>query len=105
MTNFTGDELHARPLTFMGAPFTHDLSGAKAAVLGVPFDCGIHPFRNAVSVMSHTPSSPAALANAKGSASLTSPSIRPGRQPGEGSELFLYLCGDVSAGAATFRTD
>jgi agmatinase len=26
----------------MGSPYTHDLSGAKAAVLGVPFDCGVH---------------------------------------------------------------
>ena len=33
------------PLTFMGAPFSHDLTNAKAAVLGVPFDCGTHLFR------------------------------------------------------------
>jgi agmatinase len=45
MTNLSDDELHAKHLTFMGAPYTHDLSGAKAAVLRVPFDCGIHPFR------------------------------------------------------------
>jgi agmatinase len=38
-------ELHRGPLTFMGAPFTHDLSGAKAAILGAPFDCGLHLFR------------------------------------------------------------
>ena len=38
-------ELHRGPLTFMGAPFGHDLSGAKAAILGAPFDCGIHLFR------------------------------------------------------------
>jgi len=37
--------LHRGPLTFMGAPHSLDLSDAKAAVLGVPFDCGIHPFR------------------------------------------------------------
>jgi agmatinase len=41
----TKDELHTRPATFMGAPYTHDLTGVKAAYLGVPFDCGIHPFR------------------------------------------------------------
>ena len=37
--------LCAGPLTFMGAPYSHDLSGAKAAVLGMPFDCGTHAFR------------------------------------------------------------
>ena len=45
MTDFSDNELHTKPVTFMGAPYTHDLSGAKAAVLGVPFDCGVHPFR------------------------------------------------------------
>jgi agmatinase len=39
------DALYAGPLTFMGAPFGHDLSHARAAILGVPFDCGTHPFR------------------------------------------------------------
>src|ERR1051326_8951093 len=38
-------ELHRGPLTFMGAPYGHDLSAAKAAILGAPFDCGIHLFR------------------------------------------------------------
>ena len=38
-------ELYRGPLTFMGAPFGHDLSAAKAAILGAPFDCGIHLFR------------------------------------------------------------
>lgn len=33
------------PRTFMGVPFSRDPKGAKAAILGVPFDCGIHPFR------------------------------------------------------------
>ncbi len=33
------------PLTFMGAPYSHDLTSAKAAILGIPFDYGIHPFR------------------------------------------------------------
>jgi arginase family enzyme len=45
LTDFSDDALHSKPITFMGAPYTHDLSGVKAAVLGVPFDCGIHPFR------------------------------------------------------------
>lgn len=29
----------------MGVPFTHNPSGADAAILGIPFDCGVHPFR------------------------------------------------------------
>jgi len=33
------------PRTFMGVPHARDLGGAKAAVLGVPFDCGTHPVR------------------------------------------------------------
>jgi hypothetical protein len=31
--------------SFMGAPHTWDLNGAKAAVLGLPFDAGTHPVR------------------------------------------------------------
>ena len=31
--------------TFMGAPVARGLSHAKAAVLGIPFDCGLHPVR------------------------------------------------------------
>jgi agmatinase len=31
--------------TFMGMPFSRDLSKAKAAVLGIPFDCGLHAVR------------------------------------------------------------
>src|SRR5882672_9842896 len=45
MSGQTTEELYAGSTTFMGAPFGHDLKGAKAAILGVPFDCGIHPFR------------------------------------------------------------
>ena len=39
------DALCGGPLTFMGAPYSHDLTGAKAAVLGMPFDCGTHLLR------------------------------------------------------------
>ena len=39
------DTLCGGPLTFMGAPYSHDLAGARAAVLGMPFDCGTHLFR------------------------------------------------------------
>jgi len=45
MSGFTDDALHVKPLTFMGVPHTFDLSQAKAAVLGVPFDCGTHRYR------------------------------------------------------------
>jgi agmatinase len=45
MTDFSDEALHTEPVTFMGAPHTFDFSGAKAAVLGVPFDCGTHRYR------------------------------------------------------------
>ena len=35
----------AGPATFMNVPFSPDPSGSRAAILGVPFDCGIHPTR------------------------------------------------------------
>ena len=31
--------------TFMGVPASRDLSNARAAILGIPFDCGLHPVR------------------------------------------------------------
>jgi guanidinobutyrase len=31
--------------TFMGVPASRDLKASKAAVLGIPFDCGVHPTR------------------------------------------------------------
>ena len=33
------------PPTFMNLPFSADPQGALAAILGVPFDCGMHPTR------------------------------------------------------------
>lgn len=33
------------PVTFMGVPYASRLDGARAAILGIPFDCGTHPFR------------------------------------------------------------
>ena len=33
------------PPTFMNLPFSADPKGALAAILGVPFDCGMHPTR------------------------------------------------------------
>lgn len=39
------DEVYQVPGTFMGVPASHDLAGATAAVLGVPYDMGTHPTR------------------------------------------------------------
>lgn len=39
------EDLYSPPLTFMGAPYSTDAAGAGAAIVGCPFDCGIHPFR------------------------------------------------------------
>jgi len=41
----TTDDLFTSPATFMGMPHGRPEAGCKAAILGVPFDCGIHPFR------------------------------------------------------------
>lgn len=38
-------KLYHGPMTFMDLPFRTDASGAHAAILGCPFDCGTHPFR------------------------------------------------------------
>jgi agmatinase len=37
--------LYQPSATFMGAPLSYDLSAARAAILGIPFDCGLHPVR------------------------------------------------------------
>src|SRR3954468_8846485 len=39
------EELFRGPAGFMGAPYAASAQGAKAAILGVPFDCGTHAFR------------------------------------------------------------
>ena len=38
-------EIFAAPPSFMGVRFSHELSKSKAAILGIPFDCGYHPVR------------------------------------------------------------
>lgn len=38
-------ELFVCSSSFMGVPFSTDTSSAKAAILGIPFDCGTHPVR------------------------------------------------------------
>ena len=40
-----GNGLLSCPFTFMGVPFSTDASQSRAAVLGIPFDCGTHPVR------------------------------------------------------------
>ena len=37
--------IFAAPPSFMGVPFARDPKGSKAAILGVPFDCGTHAVR------------------------------------------------------------
>lgn len=39
------DSLFAAPVTFMGVSHTTDPGNAKAVILGLPFDCGLHPHR------------------------------------------------------------
>jgi agmatinase len=44
-SELSDDELFNLPGGFMSAPYARSAQGAKAAILGVPFDCGTHPFR------------------------------------------------------------
>jgi agmatinase len=43
--NVSDPSIYAPVPTYMGVPLSHDLSNARAAVLGIPFDCGTHPVR------------------------------------------------------------
>ena len=46
MTDIIFDSAIYRPTVgFMGLPNRYDLAGARLAVLGMPFDCGVHPTR------------------------------------------------------------
>lgn len=38
-------DLFKCPYSFMGVPFSTDVSQSQAAVIGIPFDCGTHPSR------------------------------------------------------------
>jgi agmatinase len=40
-----GQVAFARPPTWLGAPFDLPSRGCRAAVIGIPFDCGTHPNR------------------------------------------------------------
>jgi len=44
-TQLTDAELYTLPVTFMGVPYGRPGPGCRAAILGVPFDCGTHRFR------------------------------------------------------------
>src|SRR5688572_6824779 len=45
MNVHTDAELFTKPVTFMGVPSGLPALGCRVAIIGVPFDCGIHPFR------------------------------------------------------------
>ena len=45
MPSYTNAELFTAPLTFMGAPAGLPGPKTRAAILGLPFDCGTHPLR------------------------------------------------------------
>src|SRR5581483_3755510 len=45
MPTLSDDDLFTLPLTFMCVPYGRPGPNTRAAVLGLPFDCGIHPFR------------------------------------------------------------
>lgn len=45
MTTPSQEPVFRAPRTFMGAPHGRPGPGNRAAFLGLPFDCGVHPFR------------------------------------------------------------
>ena len=45
MAKLSDDDLFTLPLTFMGVPYGRPGPNTRAAILGLPFDCGTHPFR------------------------------------------------------------
>ena len=45
MATLADEDLFTLPLTFMGVPYGRPGPGNRAAILGLPFDCGVHPFR------------------------------------------------------------
>jgi agmatinase len=73
--------------TFMGIPRAGDLAEAKAAILGVPFDCGIHPQRIGARA------GPAAI---REQSVLVRPHLPPWRDYDPLARLCLVDCGDVA---------
>jgi agmatinase len=45
MTNIFDRNLFKPPTTFMGIDYGHDLTDRQAAILGIPYDNGVHPNR------------------------------------------------------------
>src|SRR5215470_18782793 len=45
MAKLSDDDLFTLPLTFMGVPYGRPGQDNRAAILGLPLDCGTHPFR------------------------------------------------------------
>lgn len=45
MTVLSDEDLFTLPLTFMGVPYGRPGPANRAAILGLPFDCGTHAFR------------------------------------------------------------
>lgn len=45
ITDVSAEQLTQGPATFMSVPSSTEGAGAGAAILGCPFDCGLHPFR------------------------------------------------------------
>ncbi len=73
--------------SFMGVPGPEGLAEAKAAILGVPFDCGIHPSRIGAR------SGPAAI---RAQSALVRPHLPPWRDYDPIARLGLVDCGDVT---------
>src|SRR5258705_6176165 len=45
MATFPDDDLFTLPLTSMAVPYGRRGPSNRAAIVGLPFDCGTHPFR------------------------------------------------------------
>lgn len=88
-TGATGDATAplTRVGTFMGLPWSRDATGALAVILGIPFDCGMHPVRVGARM------GPAAIRE-------QSANVRPYQPPlwdaNPLQELRMVDCGDVN---------
>ena len=45
MVMISDEDLFTLPVTFMGVPYGRPGPESRAAIVGLPFDCGVHPFR------------------------------------------------------------
>jgi agmatinase len=87
MAGIYESRLYRPTRTFMGVSNRYELKGAKAAILGVPFDCGVHPTRIGARL------GPSAIRE-------QSPLVRPYQPPQADfnplERLGLVDCGDVN---------